>query len=166
MNKSFRWVALAGAAALAGSVAVAQAQGEGEPGRRGPGRGLGVAAMRAELGLSDDQVAQLQKLRSENRSRHIRQRAELRIARGELHDLLRADSVDESAVSAKLKQVTDLQAAATRAQVEHQLAVRRVLSPEQAAKMDSLRRERVGPRHRRRGPRPGAPAGEAPEQDE
>jgi Spy/CpxP family protein refolding chaperone len=130
--------------------------------------------MQSELGLSDDQVAQLQKMRSDGRSQAIRQRADLRIARGELNDLLRAQVVDEKAVAAKVKQVTDLEAAATRARVEHRLALRRLLTPEQFSKMESHMRQHVreGFRGRRgfKGPRPdgaqGGPGGPGPDGSE
>jgi Spy/CpxP family protein refolding chaperone len=147
MMKKLLLVALAGSTMLAASIVAVRAQdGPGPEGRRG--QRFDVARMQSELGLSDDQVAQLEKMRSDNRSQAIRQRADLRIAQGELNDLLRGAAVDDKAVSAKLKQVTDLQAAATRARVEHRLALRRVLTPEQFTKMQSL----VGP-HRGDGPR-------------
>ena len=77
-------------------------------------------------------------------SQAIRQRADLRIARSELNDLLRAPAVDEKAVSAKLKQVTDLEAAAAGAG-RAAPGLRRVLTPEQLAKLQTLmRRPRPG----------------------
>jgi Spy/CpxP family protein refolding chaperone len=121
--------------------------------------------MQAELGLSDDQVAQLQKMKADGRSQAIRRHADLRIAQGELSDLLQAPTVDEKAISVKVKQVTDLQAAGTRARIDQRLALRRVLSPEQVEKMQSLalerRREGRSGRHRgAHGSRPGDQAGE------
>jgi Spy/CpxP family protein refolding chaperone len=159
-------VTIVGSAVLAASVWAARPEGApGPEGRRG--RGFDVARMQTELGLSDDQVAALQKMRSDGRSEAIRRRADLRIAQGDLQDLLKAQAVDEKAISAKVKQVTDLQAAATRARVDHRLAVRRLLTPEQLAKMESLmseNRAQVGPgRHRgHRGPRPGGPGSDQP----
>jgi Spy/CpxP family protein refolding chaperone len=130
-----------------------------------PRGGFDVARMQSELGLSDDQVAQLQKMKSDGRTQAIRRHADLRVAEGELQDLIQAPAVDEKAISAKVKQVTDLQAASTRARVDQRLALRRVLTPEQLAKMESLVREHRGDRrpsqHRgSRGPRPGDQAGE------
>ncbi|HSD27856.1 MAG TPA: Spy/CpxP family protein refolding chaperone [Vicinamibacteria bacterium] len=148
---------VAGSAVLMGAGVMAQSDGAAGP--RG-GRDFDVARMRSELGLSDDQVAQLEKMRSDDRATSIRRRADLRIAQGELGDLLRAAAIDEAAVNAKLKQVTDLQAAATRARVEHALALRRILSPEQIEKMQALRQERAGERRRQRGTRGGRPAPE------
>jgi Spy/CpxP family protein refolding chaperone len=157
-------VTFVGSAVLAASVWAARP--EGGPGPEGRGRrGFDVGRMQAELGLSDDQVAQLQKMRSDGRSQAIRRRADLRIAQGELHDLLRAPAVDEKAIAVKVKQVTDLQAAATRSRVEQRLALRQVLTPDQLAKMESAVRghRREGGRRRHLGPhgaRPGDQGGE------
>lgn len=167
MNRSLL-VALAGSTLLTASVVAARQ--DGGPGPRGQGGPrFDVAQMQTELGLSDDQVAQLQKMRSEGRSQAIRQRADMRIARGELNDLLRAPAVDETAVRAKLKLVTDLEAAATRARVEHRLALRRVLTPEQFSKMESLVRQHFrdgGPRGRRGFRGPDGHGGPTPNADE
>jgi Spy/CpxP family protein refolding chaperone len=157
-------VTIIGSAVLAASVWAARPEGAPGPGGRG-GRGFDVARMQTELGLSDDQVAQLQKMKSDGRSEAIRREADLRVAEGDLQDLLKAPAVDEKAIGAKVKQVTDLQAAGTRARVDHRLALRRVLTPEQLAKMESLMPEHGpdgGPgRHRGpHGPHPGGPGGE------
>jgi Spy/CpxP family protein refolding chaperone len=163
-------VTFVGTTVLAASVFAARSDGEPGPGARGR-RGFDVARMKAELGLSDDQVAQLQKMRSDGRSQAIRRQADLRIAQGELNDLIRAEVVDENAINAKVKQVTDLEAAGTRARVSQRLALRRVLTPEQLQKMESTmrehRREGRGRHFGPRGPRPGTPgAEEGPGSDE
>jgi Spy/CpxP family protein refolding chaperone len=160
-------VTLVGGTVLAASVFAVRADGEQGRGPRGR-HGFDVARMQAELGLSEDQVGQLQKMRSDDRSQAIRRQADLRIAQGELSDLIRAAVVDENAINAKVKQVTDLEAAATRARVNHRLALRQVLTPEQLQKMESSMREHRrdgGPGHRRgpRGSGPGADA--APDSD-
>lgn len=157
-------VTFVGSTILSASVWAARPDGGWGAGPRGQ-HPFDVARMQADLGLSDDQVEQLQKMKSDGRSQAIRRRADLRIAQGELSDLLRAPAVDEKAISAKVKQVTDLEAAGTRARVDQRLALRRVLSPEQVEKMRSLRREhhREGGPGQHRGPHgrhPGAEGGE------
>ena len=159
-------VTFVGSTILAASVWAARpAAGQGPgPGPHARG-GFDVARMQSELGLSDDQVTQLQKMKSDGRSAAIRRQADLRIAEGELQDLLQAQAVDEKAISAKVKQVTDLQAAGTRARVDQRLALRHILTPEQLAKMETFMREHrrdgaPGQRRGPRGPRPGDPAGD------
>jgi Spy/CpxP family protein refolding chaperone len=118
--------------------------------------------------LSADQAAQLEKIRGEARKQAIRQRADLAVARLELEELMKATTVDEKAVAAKVKAISDLEAAGLKARVDERLAMRRILSPEQQEKMRQLMREhrweRV-PRPARgwhqRGP--GAPSGMWPD---
>jgi Spy/CpxP family protein refolding chaperone len=128
------WTAVAVLVATGAVVAVAQERPwrEGRPDR---------AALRAELGLSADQTAQLEKLRVEGRKQAIRQRADLAIARLELAELMDAPTVDEKAVAAKVKAISDLQAAGLKAWTDERLAMRRLLTPEQQEKMKQLRRQ-------------------------
>lgn len=102
-----------------------------------------------ELGLSQAQIDQLQELRSQERKAAVRRRADRAIARLELRDLLKADPVDENAVRAKVKQLATLEAAGAMARGEAALALRKIVSAEQAEK---LLRER---HHRRGGMRMG-----------
>jgi len=156
-------LAVAGALVVAGAVAVVTAQ------ERGPARRQGrphLAAIQAELGLSAEQAAQLKKLRADGRKQAIRQRADLAIARIELEELMDASSVDEKAVAARVKAVSDLEASSLKARTDQRLAMRRLLSPEQQEKMKQLMRrgrmERVRARGERRPGRPGSPAPRPP----
>jgi Spy/CpxP family protein refolding chaperone len=142
--KVLSWTA-AGALVLAGTV-VATAQERPRREAR-PDR----AAIQAELGLSADQAAQIEKLRVESRMQAIRQRADLAIARIGLQELMNGPTIDEKAIAVKVKAISDLQAAGLKARVDERLAMRRVLTPEQQEKMKQLMRQ-----HRQdRGARPG-----------
>lgn len=105
--------------------------------RRGQGPNLGV--LKQELGLSDAQVSQIERLRADQHKAAIRRRADLQIAHVDLKELMAANTVDERAVAAKVKEITDLQAANTKARVDSQLAFRKVLTAEQAQKLKELR---------------------------
>jgi len=132
----------------------------------GEGKARRLERLRTEVGLSDEQIAELQKMRSENRDRMMRQRTEMRIARQQLQDLITAPTVDTAAIEAQTKRLTDLEAAMTQARVNQQLALRQVLSPEQLEKLRALRSEHPGKRgpgrrgfgHGRRGDGAEAPA--------
>jgi len=156
------WV-VTGALVVAGAVVAMSAQ-DRRPARRHGGPD--PAVIQAELGLSADQAAQLEKLRADGRKQAIRQRADLAIARIELEELMAAPNVDDKAVAARVKAISDLQASSLQARTEHRLAMRRLLSPEQQEKMKQLRRrgrmERAGSRGERRLGRPGAQAPRAP----
>jgi Spy/CpxP family protein refolding chaperone len=134
-----------GVLVVAGAVAVAAAQER----PRGTGVRPDRAALQAELGLSAEQTAQIQKLRVEGRKQAIRLHADLAIARMELAEAMDAPTVDEKVVAAKVKAVSDLQAAALKARTDERLAMRRILTPEQQEKMKQLRqrnRQERGPR--------------------
>jgi len=104
-----------------------------------PGRVPMRQRLQQELGLTDAQVADLEKLRSEQQKRTIRARADRRIARLELEELLNVDAPDQKAIDAKLRQVADLEAGALRAWVDQQLAMRKVLTPAQFKKWQQMR---------------------------
>ena len=159
-------------------VAMAAGPGGGSQGSP-PGRGAGLGPgggpgrIKAELGLSDEQETQLRKLHGDQRKAQIRRRADLQVARMDLHELLAAKTVDEKAVAAKMKEINDLAAAGLKAHVDSRLALRKVLTPEQVDKMQQLHnrprqhfRGRRGPR-RSEGPEPmgeeGIPDDEADE---
>jgi len=151
---------------LIGAGAVAMAAGQGPqgppPGRgqgMGPGQGMrmgGPARIKAELGLTDEQEAQLRQLHLDQRKAQIRRRADLQVARMDLQQLLSAKTVDDKAMAAKMKEINDLTAAGLKAHVDNQLALRKVLTPEQLEKMKQLHHRPGAPQMRgRRGPRRG-----------
>jgi Spy/CpxP family protein refolding chaperone len=150
-----RVLAVAGVLVVAGAVSAVSAQGR-RPARQGRPH---AAAIQAELGLSAEQAAQMKKLRAEGRKQAIRQRADLAIARIELEGLMGAQSVDEKAVAAQVKAISDLRAASLKARTDQRLAMRRLLSAEQLEKMQQLERrghrERAGARRGRHLARPG-----------
>jgi Spy/CpxP family protein refolding chaperone len=115
------------------------------------------ARMRQELGLSEDQAAQLRKLRLDERKAGIRRRADTQLARIALREALDAPSVDEKAVQARVKELSDLQAAGLRARVDGELALRKLLTPEQRQKLMQLRTERPRPRRPEGPPQPPGP---------
>jgi Spy/CpxP family protein refolding chaperone len=95
--------------------------------------------MQQALGLDEKQVASLEMLTSERRKDAIRQGAEERIARIELEELMRAETLDQKAIDAKINQIAQLSAAPMRARVEHHLAVQKILTPEQFKKWQAMR---------------------------
>ena len=114
--------------------------------RRGAGMGAPMQqrrmAMHVELGLTDVQKADLQKLRETSRKDRLRKSTDLKIARLDLHSLLRAEKVDEKAVAAKLAEVSAAQAAMLKLRVDSALAMKRILTPEQQKKMQAMRANR------------------------
>jgi Spy/CpxP family protein refolding chaperone len=151
---------LLGVIAVAGATGLAYAQAgpgvgpEGRPGRGPRGGGLGnPARLKQELGLSDQQVAQIEKMQNEQRRLAIKRNADTQIARLELQQLLKAQTVDEKALAARVKELTDLHGAALRARVDAAVQMKKILTAEQQSKLLELRAER--PRQLRRGLPPG-----------
>jgi len=150
--KIFRAAGVAvAAAALTGAVLSAE-----EPRRP---RRAGLDALQAEIGLSEEQVAGIQRIRIEERKDAIRRNAHMRVARMELEQLLDATTPDESAIAAKVKAISGLQAEALKARTESRLAIRRLVTPEQYQKMKQTRRHADRARRARPARRHWAPQG-------
>lgn len=145
--------------ALLAGTGVAFAGLRGHEGPRGPRGPRMMGAMREKLGLSEAQVEQMRKLTTEHKKAHIRQRADLEIARLELKGLLDATTLDEKAIAAKAKQLGDLEAAAIKARVDAHVAMRQVLTPEQQQKFRDMRP--LGPAGRHGDGPPRRPRGDA-----
>lgn len=118
--------------------AVAQTPAPGT-GRAGAGAGGGPEArLQARLGLNDEQMEQLHKLKLDRQKAEVQRKAALQVARLEMNELFRAASVDEKAVAAKLKVVSDLEVAALKARVDERLALRKIVTAEQAEQIERM----------------------------
>jgi Spy/CpxP family protein refolding chaperone len=146
MSKRVAFIVVSLVAGL-GLTTLALAQATGPQGPRGPrDRGVrpGPERVQQELGITDAQMAELQKLKSDAMKSAIRRRADLAVARIDLETLLNADTVDQAAVAAKVKELGDLEAGALKDRVDARLAVRKVLSADQARKLERFMRGRHG----------------------
>lgn len=118
-------------------------------------------AMKAELGLTDLQRADLRKVMEAARRDRLRKSTDLKIARMDLQSLLRAEKVDEKAVSAKLAEAQAAQGALLKLRVDSALGVKRILTPEQHEKLNEMRDRRrmnwIDGHSRMRGSQPGRP---------
>jgi periplasmic protein CpxP/Spy len=137
-----------------GTAAIAAAQAPaGAPRQRQARAGMSFEMMKQQLGLTEAQASQLEKVRTDERRAAIQRRADVQLAKLELEQLMKADTVDEKAIAARVKQLTDLHGAALKARVDGRLALKKILTPEQQAKLRQLHAERP------RGPRGDRPAG-------
>jgi Spy/CpxP family protein refolding chaperone len=101
-------------------------------------------ALRAELGLTDVQQADIRKAMESARRDRLRKSTDLKIARMDLQSLLRAEKVDEKAVAAKLAEAQAAQGALMKLRVDTALAMKRILTPEQQKKLAEMRADRRG----------------------
>jgi Spy/CpxP family protein refolding chaperone len=126
-----------------------------------------------KLGLSPEQMEQIRQINLERRPLIDDAQKRLREANRALDAAIYAEQVNESDFEAKLKDVQSAQAEVARIRFTNELAVRRVLTPEQLARFREMRQRfeqerrdgggRRGPARRERGgppqdAQPGRPA--------
>jgi Spy/CpxP family protein refolding chaperone len=158
-------VALAGAVPLfAAAFAEASAPGQDatQPRRRGPGIGIGdrMRGPRAGVGpefrflnLTDDQQAQLRKIREARQSEFKAAGEKLRAARDGMRALIDADTINESAIRAKSAEVAAAEAEVAILNAKVRQESLQILTSEQQAKLKELRESRGAQMKQRRGPR-------------
>ncbi len=123
-----------------------------EGGRRGHGMhdgrrfGHGMMRMLHALELSDEQKEQIGAAMMAARKKAIVSRAQLRVARMELHDALFQDDVDEAAVVQLKDHIATLQGALLDSRVAAQQSIHGVLTPEQRKKARTMFLERMADR--------------------
>lgn len=144
-----------------GIISVALSQGRGHRagrGRFGPHCGPGMAARgRPEPDLTKEQLEKLQPLRAGFEKETLSLRNELELKSLELRHLWTVDELDEEAIVAKSREVSDLQAQLQEKMIRHRLDVAKILTKEQRARFLAGSTRGLGPepRGRGRGGRPG-----------
>jgi len=98
-------------------------------------------AMREKLGITADQAAKIRQQTFEFRKAQIRDRADLEVKRLELSQLLTAANPDRAAIDQKLEQISAVQLARRKAEVDYRLNMRAALTSEQRQKLQNLREE-------------------------
>ena len=132
--------------------------------------------VRERLGITPEQASKIRQQELNFRKVQIRNRAELEVKRMELAELLTADKPDRGMIDKKLREISDTQFASEKSRIDHHLAMREALTPEQREKLKQMFSEfhrplgergpsRYGPgRQSPRGPRPPAESQPAPPQ--
>ncbi len=122
---------------------------------KGPGHGDGERPMRgrkelmAKLNLTDDQQAQMQKMRIDLQKKQTAMQAKIRIARLEMQELFGAANIDKAAIEKKMKEVSELQYQEKLNGLDHLFSVKAILTPEQQ-KIWKDHIKQVGPEMRER----------------
>jgi Spy/CpxP family protein refolding chaperone len=145
------------AIAMAGTVPALMAQ-DAPQRRGGPGgeRMRGPGAFGPELrglDLTDDQRAQLRKIREARQSEFKTAGDKLGAARQGMRALIEADSINESAIRAKSAEVAAAEAEVAILNAKVRAESLQILTSEQQAKLKELRASRQGQMKQRRGPR-------------
>jgi Spy/CpxP family protein refolding chaperone len=124
--------------------------GRGGPGMRGPGGPMGFGPGFRQLDLSDDQKAQLKKIREARRSELQAAGQKVRAAREGMRALVEADSINEGAIRAKSAEIAAAEADVMILNAKVRKESMQVLTSEQLAKLKEARDSR-GQRQRKPG---------------
>ena len=125
-----------------------QRQRRGGPGFDGP-RGIRGGGMEFRgLDLTDDQRAQLRKVREARQPEFKAAGAKLRAAREGMRALIEADSINESAIRSKSQEVAAAEAEVAILNAKVRAESMQILTSEQQQKLKELRASRPGPRRR------------------
>ncbi len=93
-----------------------------------------------KLGLNDDQVAQLKKLKSSSKKAKVRKSADIQILEIELKELLDEKSVDKKAVESKIDAIGNLRTQIIKDCVNTKLTARELLTNEQLEKLEKTKK--------------------------
>lgn len=106
-----------------------------------------------ELGLTPEQVQQIRFINGENRDKMREAQFRLREAHRNLDQAIYADQIDEQLVRTRLRELVEAQAEIARIRTMTELAIRKVLTPEQLIRFRELR-QRFAERRQNRQARP------------
>lgn len=118
--------------------------GIGRPGKNrgaGLGRALRNPQVRERLGVTAEQAAKIQAQETGFAKSRIQTRANLRVQRMELRDLMRAEKPDRAAIEKKMRAINEAQLAGQLGAMDHRVAMQNALTPEQKVKMKEWRQE-------------------------
>jgi Spy/CpxP family protein refolding chaperone len=118
--------------------------GMGPRGVPGLARFVNNPSMRQQLGITDEQAAKIRQQAEDFQKAGIQNRANMQVKRIELNDLLRADKPDRAAIDRKLAEVNAALGASEKTNIDHLLAMRSALTPEQQEKLKEMMQNRPG----------------------
>jgi Spy/CpxP family protein refolding chaperone len=95
-----------------------------------------------KLDLTDQQREELKALHFNTARGQIKMRADLKIARLELKEILTRAEPNRKEVDQKLDQIAKIQTDLRKSQIDRKLAIREILDEEQLAKLRELKRDR------------------------
>jgi Spy/CpxP family protein refolding chaperone len=106
-------------------------------------RALHDQNLRAQLGVTDEQYAKLQTAFLNSSKTAIKSRADLKIKRLELASLMDADKVDHAQVDQKVSEISALQGALLKNQIQARLIVKETLTADQLNKLHEWRQTQL-----------------------
>jgi len=101
---------------------------------------------RDALGLTDDQLDKLHKIKTDFKKSYIMDEAKLKVAKLELEELLDADNANMKSIEKKVKEIAGLKESLLLAKVKTRTEAKKLLTEEQRKKAKELRPMKKGPR--------------------
>jgi Spy/CpxP family protein refolding chaperone len=98
-------------------------------------RGAGMRGNLAGLDLTDDQRTKLQALHETQARKAVQRRADMQLARLDLHKLMREDRPNMAGVNSQIDKLARLHAESMKARFETHMQARALLTPEQVKKL-------------------------------
>jgi Spy/CpxP family protein refolding chaperone len=111
----------------------------GEPRRQAGARPMEAGPLLRRLGLSPDQIAAIRALHVDRRDRMQEAHEALRTAESNLDRAIYADAVNEEQVKRRLSEFKAAQANVAEMRYMNELAIRRILTPEQLVQFRQMR---------------------------
>jgi Spy/CpxP family protein refolding chaperone len=112
--------------------------GGGQGGQFDRAGGMGILRHADELDLSEEQENEIETMQTEFAKERIDLNAELKKAQIDLHELMRADNPDETAVSSAIDKTTSLKGDLAKMRFRHHQKVKSVLTADQIDKLKEL----------------------------
>lgn len=94
-----------------------------------------------QLGLTQDQIKQVRQINQENKSQMRSAQERLREANRNLDQAIYAEAANEAEIQTQLREVQTAHAEVIKIKAQTELAVRRILTPEQLAKFRDVRQQ-------------------------
>lgn len=129
---------LLGAVAVASLASPTLAQGGFRPAARPAARAVPQSRIMQQLGLTPLQKRQLNQMRRGRRDEQARVNNEIKLLRGQLAQMYRFYPLDERNAGMLIQQITALESQRLRLQLQNQLDLRRILTPEQFGRLNQL----------------------------
>lgn len=118
---------------------------------KGKKHGDRIERMRAELGLSESQVKQMQEIKDKFKPQKQALREKMRDNRKQLRTLMHADSMNEAAINKAATVQAELVKEKILLRSKMKAEMNKVLTAEQREKMKTLREQRMEERHEKHG---------------
>lgn len=113
-----------------------------------------LLALQEELGLSEQQVESINAIRSDYAKTRIEMDSKIRLQRLEMEELLNEDNINRKKIETVLSRLGTLKTQSEISFVHHLLDLREILTPEQVAKLETIKLERRRQYWDKRTPRP------------